>query len=276
MLESALLSAFLERCDEISDVEGVVNTYDPCSSIHVTKVDAGGEEDDQMHDDDEDVDEEESTDDDNKTDAEEVEEEDGTNGTDGEVDGSDGDAAGDETDGNEADNIGDTSGLDGTDGDAAASPTGVTQASNERGIESGGKVGIALAGLLVLLLLLLFCFRRKRKADMLKHKQLEQYDGDKTFISGSNNGSPNRGEYKDDDSFMDSRYGMYPEGQSEGMVLGAKSINQDVHKCSSATCKLCEARRQGGLQFLPITGPVKVSNFTHSVREYDTDDTVNL
>ena len=50
----------------------------------------------------------------------------------------------------------------------------------------------------------------------------------------------------------ESRFGMYPEGRTEGMVLGTQALTQDVHKCNSATCELCVQSRHSVVQFLPV------------------------
>jgi hypothetical protein len=95
---------------------------------------------------------------------------------------------------------------------------------------------------------------------MLKHAALEDSDQDQTFIL---DGAQSK-------SFDDNS--MYPAGRGEGMLLGNRTMNQDVHKCSSATCELCD-RRNGGVQFLPTSGSLpKVEEH----RTYESDDMVAL
>lgn len=55
----------------------------------------------------------------------------------------------------------------------------------------------------------------------------------------------------------------------------------DVHKCSSATCEVCEANRQSGLEFVPIGMPSHSNSYEQipsmgSSREYVAGDTVDL
>ena len=116
-----------------------------------------------------------------------------------------------------------------------------TRAVESTGLGAGGAVGIAMAGLFLLALAALFVRRRRNRG---KDREVVGDGGDDTFMLDA------RVTSRDEDS----RFGMYPEGQTEGMVLGARSWNQDVHKCSSATCKLCEKQRAAGLQFVPTKG----------------------
>lgn len=140
------------------------------------------------------------------------------------------------------------------------------EAQEDDGMGVGGIMGILFAALALFALLALFLRRRRRRNqdDLIKHQFFDDV-GDDTFML---EGSPNRGD--------DSMFGMYPEGQTEGMILGDKTMNQDVHKCSSATCELCERRRQAGLQFLPSGGPILTQSLDDSMRQYESENTVNL
>jgi hypothetical protein len=112
------------------------------------------------------------------------------------------------------------------------------------GLGAGGAVGIAMAGLFFLGLLgAFFAMRRRRRSKDDGVRALGEGDTmQDTFIT-----EPKNNNSHDDDS----RFGMYPHGRTDGMVLGERSWNQDVHKCSSATCELCERRRKNRLQFVP-------------------------
>lgn len=128
------------------------------------------------------------------------------------------------------------------------------------GIGAGGAVGIAMAGLFLVGLLAFLAMRRRRRSKDVTNENLGNTMED-TFLTEE------RGNSRDDDS----RFGMYPHGQTDGMILGDRSWNQDVHKCSSATCELCERRRQAGLKFLPAKDEP-----SEPQRDLLSEDTVNL
>jgi hypothetical protein len=226
------LEAFLDRCDEMKDIEGVVDTYDPCPTIQVSRVDPGGE-------------------------------------------------------GNEiitspplVDNGGDDSGvgIPGPESDGTPVVKESQSSPNDSNIAAAGIFGIILAFLLLMALLALLLRRHRRYARRRLAKELNE-----TYALDTAN-SPGR--FTDDDSMMDSRYGMYPEGKTENMILGTRDIHHDVHRCASATCNLCEARRRNGLTFLPASGPAgqRPPNLVPSPtpmtenasRSYGVDDTVEL
>jgi hypothetical protein len=130
------------------------------------------------------------------------------------------------------------------------------ESSNGNDITGAGIFGIILAALIMLMALIALLIRRRRTYG---RRQLNKLDQNDTFMiddgTTNNNGSASPGRFHDeDDSMLDSRYGMYPEGQTEGMILGSKNVHQDVHKCTSATCNLCEARRRNTIAFLPTKG----------------------
>jgi MYXO-CTERM domain-containing protein len=266
-LESAVLEAFTDRCDEMKDIKGVVDTFDPCPTIQVSQITGSAG----------------SGSDGNGSGGDGT----GGDGTGGETvaptqppDGATGGNAtgGNATSGN-ATGGNATAGVtpDGGDnGDKEIAPVVASAESQNSGLSGGGAFGVAMAALVLvaLLALLLRRRRRNRNGDLAKHEQIQDV-GDDTFMIES----PEKSRYTDDDSAFGSRYGMYPEGKSESMLLGAKSMNQDVHKCSSATCTLCESRRQAGLMFLPAKGParrVPAPDLSDSMREYESEDTVNL
>lgn len=129
------------------------------------------------------------------------------------------------------------------------------------GIGAGGAVGIAMAGLFLVGLLAFLAMRRRRRNKDVVQENLGNTMED-TFLVEE------RGNSRDEDS----RFGMYPDGQTDGMILGERSWNQDVHKCSSATCELCERRRKNGLQFLPAKCPPD----DEPPKDLLSEDTVNL
>jgi hypothetical protein len=140
---------------------------------------------------------------------------------------------------------------------------GATTPEYQKSEESRGPgllLGLLFAGLAALVAMFLLVRRRKNQQDLLKHTALEDSDQDQTFIL---DGAQSK-------SFDDNS--MYPAGRGEGMLLGDRLMNQDVHKCSSATCELCD-RRIGGVQFLPTGGSLpKVDE----QRPYERDDLVAL
>jgi len=58
----------------------------------------------------------------------------------------------------------------------------------------------------------------------------------------------------------------------------SNSHNTDVHKCSSATCNICEKSRQKGIQFVPAPNVKELASALprDAAREYVADDTVYL
>ena len=164
--------------------------------------------------------------------------------------------------------------------------------SDDKDLTGAGVFGIVMLFLVLLAFLVFFMHRRRRRN--YERRRLAKLDQNDTFMIDDGNLSPSSpGRFSDgDDSLMDSRYGMYPEGQTEGMILGARNMNQDVHKCSSATCNLCESRRQSNISFLPTTNggilgirplqvptdaPPSTNDATKTTsRTYGVDDTVVL
>ena len=238
---------FVEACNDIKQIEGVANTFDPCPTISVTPV--------LVHD------------------------VSGGDGSDG--DGSDGDGAEEDEeitdtpdasgqpDGNEA-SVDEPAEEDGDKGTIAGVVEDETSKSAEEDkVAAGAIFGMILAALVILALLFLLCRRRRdrdEETEMLKNLSNEDELPDQTAMLDEHS------KYEDNDS----RFGMYPEGRGEGMVLGERALNQDVHKCSSATCELCD--RQNGVQFLPTRARSSRArvDLAGSDRKYGSDDTVNL
>jgi hypothetical protein len=247
LIGDAIYDAFIARCSEMKNIEGVVDTFDPCPTIVVSAESSGDggaivETEPPIIDDG----------------GVPIPDDDGTNST----------------------------------GVAPVLEQDQKSSSNDKDLTGAGIFGIVMLFLVLLAFLVFFMHRRRRRNyDRRRLAKLGQND---TFMIDDANNSPNSpGRFSDgDDSMIDSRYGMYPEGQTEGMILGSRQMNQDVHKCSSATCNLCESRRQANISFLPATNagilgirplqipvdasPSTVDNAKTTSRTYGVDDTVVL
>lgn len=236
-LGSQLHDEFVAACDDIKDIEGVANTFDPCPTISVTPV--------EVHD--------------------------GSDGGAGGVaDGSDGGDVEDEEPVDMPDaSVDEPAEEDGNKGTIDGVIEDTSKSTEEDKVAAGAIFGMILAALVILALLFLLCRRRRNndeEAEMLKNLSHEDELPDQTAMLDENS------RYEDNDS----RFGMYPEGRGEGMVLGERALNQDVHKCSSATCELCD--RQNGVQFLPTRARSSRArvDLAGSDRKYGSEDTVNL
>ena len=250
LIEGAIYDAFIARCTEMKDIEGVVDTFDPCPTIAVNPAPAEPSP--------------------SQSPVESIAETEPPIIDDGGV------PVPDEDDTNSTDV-------------APVVEQVEKSSSDDKDLTGAGIFGIVLLFLVLLAFLLFFIHRRRRRNN--DRRRLAKLDQNDTFmIDDGNTGSPGR--FSDgDDSMIDSRYGMYPEGQTEGMILGSRKPNQDVHKCSSATCNLCEARRQSNITFLPTTngGILGIRPLVHAdaqpptsdaskttSRSYEVEDTVVL
>lgn len=239
-LASQLHEEFIEACEDIQNIDGVVKVYDPCQNIVVYPISGsttggavGGNSDggDSVFG--------------GGVTSENPDLEDSSDGSDSSVD-------------------------EGEDGDRGSGIVAVVEdksaAENDDGMAVAGIFGIVFAAAVLLALLALLLQRRHRTTDhMLKHRSFDDGGVDNTFIDVS----PSL-------SLDDSRFSMYPEGKMEGMLLGERALNQDVHKCSSATCELCEQRRQAGVQFLPTKAKSSRTRQKMEPRAYSAEDTVTL
>jgi len=163
---------------------------------------------------------------------------------------------------------------------------GGQNAVNGDRVNAGVIVGAASAGLALLLLLILL-IRRNRNADELSHLRLDEDDDDmfekeignkrNAHIVGETDSivtgwtGYTRDLNTSEDSSLMGPYGAGAEGH-----LGHP--HGDVHICSSATCDVCERRRQQGLQFIPSrSSPPRPSSLpVDASREYVAEDTVEL
>ena len=159
------------------------------------------------------------------------------------------------------------------------------------GINAGFAVGIAAAGLAFLLILILL-IKRNNDNDEVSHLKLEEDANDETFIREFETTASNMSrDYEtrnvhvvgEADSIIsgwtgfNSREGMRAHEELE-MPLGKLAHPQgDVHVCSSATCDVCEKRRQQFVQFIPTGTPPRPSSLpSDASREYVAEDTVEL
>lgn len=237
-----LRNAFIDLCPEIHDLPGIVDTFDPCPYILISEGVNGGV----------------------------VSEQDDNSGTDNNEAGG-GAAAG---------------------GDDVAAVATDSDNTNQNGISTPAVLIVAGAGLALLLLLILAARRHRRDVAPLQHKALEDDgpDDDETYLRDIDAAS-------DDSRAWDTRL-AHVVGEDNSVVsdwtgytnhletlrqkrrseraLGLKE-HGDVHQCSSATCEMCETRRQAGikagLQFVPTS-----SMSIHEVgsRDYAHDDTVDM
>lgn len=153
-------------------------------------------------------------------------------------------------------------------------------------VSAFGRIGITVAIALLFLLGLLVMRRHRSTMEESKHRELahhvfddETYLRDDVASSVPEGHSPSRLSLNNPDDLDSS--GWKGVGDDEH-VLGAKArlvsrSLRDVHKCSSGTCEVCEARRRGGLMFIPtlpgqvIFGPTQLEE-----RNYTTQNTLTL
>ena len=149
------------------------------------------------------------------------------------------------------------------------------------------------AGCLALLLIIVLLARRNRDSDEVSHLKLED-EGDETFVREFEDTATTDSQYKarkahvvgEEDSIFSGWTGYTKGGagsddgsmrQHDGFDAHLGRPHGDVHVCSSATCEVCERRRQQGLQFVPTGTPPRPRNVPFDAeREYVADDTVEL
>lgn len=168
------------------------------------------------------------------------------------------------------------------------SATGSRQSTQNNSIAAGPFIGAATGMLAVLLLLVLFVRRRNRyDQENVSHLKLDDDEDDDTFYNGSE-ASNFQNEYNTRDVHI------VGEGDSvvshwTGYTGNEKPVYRDgimrnkytdVHQCSSATCEICDKKRQAGVSFIstrtasfPSRSPSLPSDAS---RDYMADDTVQL
>lgn len=173
-------------------------------------------------------------------------------------------------------------------------PNGVTDSNFSQqgtGIRAGPFIGSATGMLAVLLLLVLFVRRRNRyDLETVSHLKLDDDEDDDTFYNGSET-SNFQNEYNTRDvhiigegdsvvshwtGYTGNEKPVYRDNlYSDGLMRAS-----DVHQCSSATCEICDKKRQAGVSFVS-TRTASFPSRTPSIpsdasRDYIADDTVQL
>jgi len=172
--------------------------------------------------------------------------------------------------------------------------------TSNSGLRAGGKVGIAIGSLILALLLLLLVRRRRKRSNTVedvKHVELDDDAEQETYLKDiDGDGSSYTGSMRDSgdaspraahvvgeaDSVYSGWTGYTADGASGGGAngnLGEGHLGQDVHICSSATCEICEQRRQTGatgVDFIPTDMSHSASLPENATRDYISKDTVDL
>jgi hypothetical protein len=184
-----------------------------------------------------------------------------------------------------------------TDDTPAVAGAQAQQSSDDGGIGAGGYIIVGGGGLLIVLFAL-FVKQRHDEELPLKHRHLEDTGDDDTYLNDvdgrSNPSSPgsvfdNRRPYivGEEDTVM-SGWSYTKNGGDDSVLQMERSTNatygglgglygsQNVHKCSSALCEICERERQAGLQFIPTGMPSHTSLPGDLTRDYLSSDTVEL
>jgi hypothetical protein len=187
----------------------------------------------------------------------------------------------------------------GTDDNPAVAGAQAQQTPDDEGIGAGGFVAVAGGGLLIVLFSLLFVRQRRNDEYPLKHHQLEDTMDDDTYLKDidGQSGSSSPGSVHDnqrafiigDEDTIMSGWSYTKNGGDDSVLqmerppntnqyggLGGLYGSQNVHKCSSALCDICERERQSGLQFIPSAMPSHTSLPADSSRDYLSSDTVDF
>lgn len=156
---------------------------------------------------------------------------------------------------------------------------------NDAGAAKAGSVIGATAGALALLMLLMFLVKRNRDDDEVSHLKFE--DDDETFVREFESEGSEKGRRAhiigESDSVMSgwTGYSMeddYSRASADSGKLG--HAKGDVHMCSSATCEVCERRRQQGVTFIKTSTPPTPTRPEcipiDATREYVAEDVVVL
>lgn len=151
--------------------------------------------------------------------------------------------------------------------------------------DDAGMIIGATAGALALLLLLMFLAKRNRKDDEVSH--LKFVNDDETFVQEFESKTGNDGRrvhvIGETDSVMSgwTGYSMDDEYSQDSDRSGRLGHTKgDVHMCSSATCEVCERKRQMGVTFVKTATPPAPSRPeslpSDASREYVAEDVVAL
>ena len=166
-------------------------------------------------------------------------------------------------------------------GSGAGVASKAVDGNNSTGSDAGKIVG-ATAGALALLMLIMFLAKRNRD-DEVSHLKFEDDD---TYVDEFEGPGKGRRAHVvgEADSVMSgwSGYTMddeYSQDDSDNGKLG--HTKGDVHMCSSATCEVCERRRQQGVVFVKTNSIASTPSRPSSIpsdasRDYVAEDVVML
>jgi hypothetical protein len=163
--------------------------------------------------------------------------------------------------------------------------------SNAAGSENNaGKIIGATAGALAFLLFIMFLAKRNRNDDEVSHLKFvnDDVNDDETFVQEFESKARDERDRRahvvgESDSVvsgwtgysMDDEYSQHSD--RSGRLGHTKG---DVHMCSSATCEVCERKRQMGVTFVKTTTPPTPSRPeslpSDASREYVAEDVVAL
>jgi hypothetical protein len=173
-------------------------------------------------------------------------------------------------------------------------------------LKAGGIAAIVIGSVGLLLILLLLVRRRRsrisadedRHLELVDDKELIGEEGDEdTYVSEepprlthvvgegdsiisdwTGRDTAAAGMMTDDDvnKMVSGNYGPYARPEGHRSTLGEYKSSMNVHHCNSATCEICEARRQAGPLFLPSATPSPPRLPADAERQYVAGDTVDL
>jgi hypothetical protein len=171
------------------------------------------------------------------------------------------------------------SAMDVADNGPAPSAATATQQRSMEGITIGGLISVLLAALFCILVVLVAARRNQKNRYPLKHHPLEEYD-DSTYlrddVDAASRASRRALVFNDEDSIFSGLTSTGARGLDPPSSLANRPHQQDVHVCTSATCEICEKRRQSGLQFVPAVVPSNSSESLSRPRSFVATDTIQL
>ena len=308
---TSISQAIQDRCDSIKGLEGIVDTFDPCP-FSITGVGEGSTGGDSTTDEgDSSTEDKDGSGSDTEggdgsvgsgsggdaTGGEDGDSSIGSGGDTTDSEGEEGSSGGSGTDGDGSSTEGEDSGIeeeDGGDGSGGIAAI-VTTRDSEEGVQPGGYITISVAAALLLLMLLFVVRRRREYEAATRHKYLiDEIDEDETetYLKDSDADSQDQQDRQvhvvgEADSVFSGWSGFTGDRQRDnggllypdkyGGSMDNSFLNQDVHKCASATCELCERKRRAGIQFVPSKMPSHSSTVPNDApRHYMTGDTVTL
>jgi hypothetical protein len=169
--------------------------------------------------------------------------------------------------------------MDVTDNGPAPSAATASQQRSIQGISIGGLVAVVLAALCFIVVVIFAARRNQKKHYPLKHHPLEEYD-DATYLKDdfdtTSHASRRALVFNEDDSIFSGLTSHGARGLDPPSSLANRPHQQDVHVCTSATCEVCEKRRQSSLQFIPAVMPSQSSGSLSRPRSFVATDTIQL